>query len=170
MTAIDNQNPTQEESEEAHPAINGVAGSNETVAASTDDIDSSGIVEADEDEGTEVEEGPAQAECDRILSNLVLSPKKSLFSNWSELHWLAALALVVIALMGFTHNYIQDNKGAVVPVNVYGPGSQCVTQYWHVPDRHMTGDKTFEQEVAAAKADKAADFRRSEPCNIQIVR
>lgn len=145
MNTIDNENPTPEE--ETTPA-DSIAGS----------------------ESIDPTEEEALSDSERALFDTIPSSSRNPFTSWSDFHWLVALALVVVALMGFAHTYIQENKGAEVPVTVHGKGGSCITQYWHVPERYMEDDLSFQQTVAAAKADGEADFRGSESCNIQIVR
>lgn len=172
MTAIDNETPTPEETEETTPA-EGIAGS-ESTALTDPTEEASDALTVDGTEGLELAEEPEEEEPlsdrERALFDTVPSPNRNPFNSWSDFHWLVVLVLVIVALLGFGHTYIQDNKGSEIPLNLHGPGGACVTQYWHVPDRYHADNHSFEQIVASARAEGAADFRGSESCKVQIVR
>lgn len=104
----------------------------------------------------------------RPLPDTFSGPNDGYLKNLRARHGFYALALMVVVILCGCNSYIQNHKGAPTPITKYVNGI-CMTEYWHVPDRYQTASSDFEEQVSKAMADDAADFRRSEPCNIQNV-
>jgi len=103
------------------------------------------------------------------LPDTTQGPNDSFFKNLNAWHGITALSLFLALVVTVGLDYINTHKGTEVPINTYVNGVCVKTQYWHVPDRYLD-HHNFEQQVAEAKADGAADLRRTETCKVHIVR